>query len=511
MKSRVQAIRVGLIALVLILVSWAGLLGVGTGVTIDNDTFALQESFRSILGGAYHASRTSGFPAYEYLGAAISGVSGLTGVMLAALAMVIASLLLLLRPTRALRSWLGFACWALLALSPVVLTNASAIMETPLLLLGLSLMAYLLAFPGSRGWLVDIGILAVSLLLVLTRPDSILFVAATGLALLFLAQSWGDRLRKAGLLAVGVFVGLVILVLLTGKFPFQSSYLVEEPLVRRAMRGAVGFNTALSPVGFVALAVFAIMLLITAYVLVRNRKTTAHEVLDGSPLDSHSFIIAWSIAMIVVYGARFTFLADEVEYLLPLLVTVAVAVPNLRWAGKRVWIPGLIVMACVAATSVMTVSLLQRTDPWQKDPVIRPSLQAGGFIQDLRARQASSVRSSPEYRAFLAESEGPLRSGIEDGSIALVPRDTWNYVISLAYGAYYSKSNSVAACNEQTSDTLIPGWRVSQPAASYADLAAFDAGNLMTCAIVAEIEPDAVIPTEAGATALAPEGTRIPR
>lgn len=143
--------------------------------------------------------------------------------------------------------------------------------------------------------------------------------------------------------------------------------------------------------------------------------------------------------------------------------------------------------------------------------MIHPSVQAGGFTQDLRARQASEIRTTPEYRAFLAESEGSLQAGIADGTIALVPRDTWNYVISLAYGAYYSKSNSVAACSEQTSDTLIPGWRVSQPAASYGDIAAFDRGELMTCSIVAEIQTDAVIPTDAGATPLAPAGTRIPR
>jgi hypothetical protein len=92
-----------------------------------------------------------------------------------------------------------------------------------------------------------------------------------------------------------------------------------------------------------------------------------------------------------------------------------------------------------------------------------------------------------------------------------VPRDTWNYVISLAYGDYYSKSESVASCVELTSDTLIPGWRVSQPAAAYGDISAFNSGKTMSCSIVAKIELDAVITTESGATAFAPAGTRVPR
>jgi len=306
-------------------------------------------------------------------------------------------------------------------------------------------------------------------------------------------------------------VAVVILVLLTGRFPFQTSYLVEEPIIRRALRGAVGFNTALSPIGVIALVVFALMLIITAAKLIRQRGTLSLGAGDSAPLSSQHFLVAWLMALIGLYSVRFLLLADEVEYLVPLILAIAVATPHLTWAGKRVWIPGLIVIASTASTSLVTVSLLQRTDPWQKDPVIHVSVQPGGFVQDLQARVASSTRSTSEYQAFLAKSEGSLQPGIEDGTIALVPRDTWNYVISLAYGDYYSKSDSVASCVELTSDTLIPGWRVSQPAAAYGDIAAFNSGKTMSCSVVAMIEPDAVIPNQAGATPGTIAGTRIPR
>jgi hypothetical protein len=211
------------------------------------------------------------------------------------------------------------------------------------------------------------------------------------------------------------------------------------------------------------------------------------------------FTSSWAFLTLALYGLRFVTLPDELEYLVPILVVLAASVTGLVAANRIV---GYLVIALIwtsTATGVATVSLLNRSDPWKATPTVAPSLQQGAWLQDLRLRQATQVRSSPGYQQYLENSLGAqLVRDVSEGRSTVMPRDSWNYVMNPGYARYYDSFDSIVGCDELSGETLIPGWRVSQPPGSFADLDEFAAGRLMNCEPVAELVGSTLLPVNAG-------------
>jgi hypothetical protein len=76
-QESIVKLRYAGVGIVFVIVALAGWLGLKAGWTIDNDSFALQDSFQSIIDGGYRPSRTSGYPLYEFLGAPVWQIGGI--------------------------------------------------------------------------------------------------------------------------------------------------------------------------------------------------------------------------------------------------------------------------------------------------------------------------------------------------------------------------------------------------------------------------------------------------
>jgi hypothetical protein len=495
LRTRLILIGFGLTSVVVY-----GLLGLATGVTIDNDSGALLDSFRSIMDGDYRVSRTSGFPFYEFTGSLAYAVGGVRGVMALSLLLTLAALTILIQPSRALRSWSGLFAWLGLAVTPIVLTNASAVMETAMLLLMVALLSLVLSVERlslpQRSALLALAMFA----LILTRSDSLFLGVATFIALV---ASWlTQRPTRAALwsawsVAAGMAAGLVALWVITSRNPFSSDFLPAESLVRRILRGAVGTVTLFGPIGAVALGALVLALL----VLVWKLRTGSESELSASPLSSAAFVAWWVLATLLLYGMRFLALPDELEYLLPLLAVLAITASRLMNSSRLSGVLALVVLWSSVATGLISVSLLGRANPWQASPGIQLSVQPGAWAQDLQSRQAAQVRAKADYQAFLKESLGELQQQVDQGLTTLIPRDSWNFVLNPGYARYYDQFESILGCDALTSDTLIPGWRVSQLAASFDDITAFEQGRVMNCEVVASIEGPVLVPLNSGSVA----------
>jgi hypothetical protein len=494
---RGPSLRSGAIVLVLLVVTGYAALGIRSGTSVDTDSRRLEATFRGILEGHYVPSRTSGFPAYEFVGAVVWSAGGRTGVMLLSLLLTLAALVLLVRPTGARRTWLGLGSWLCVAVSPTILTNSSAVMETSLLLLALALLSWLL----SLDWMATrrgLGMaFALGLLLTTTRPDAVLVCVATIGALAASGLPARARARISGALAAGGLVGLLTVVLVTARFPFRSDILLVESTARRLTRGLVGISTVFSPLGALALlALGALLILLLRSWLPERRHRVAAT--GPAPLDDMDFVVVWLLLMIVLYGIRFLVLSDDVEYLLPFMVVLAVAAPNLATRSRPTALVAWTALLGMASTTVVTVALTERVDPWDLNPVLRPSIQAGAAVQDLAARHASAVREQAEYQAFMTGSLGGLSAPVSDGTYALLPQDSWYQVRTPKYAAIFATTQGVVGCDELTTRTELPGWRVSQPSGSFADVSSFEAGSALHCGIVALIGSGSITVTARG-------------
>lgn len=508
---RAFAARAVIAGLVIAVVAWVAILGVLTGQTVDPDAGSIIRVFNRVLDGGYEVSRTTGFPLYEIGLAPVYGVAGKAGVMVMSLVFTVGGLLLLLPATRALASWVGLACWAFLALGPLVLSNASAIMETSLLFGVIGLVAWLLSRTARTGWRQGLPWLLVTLALVLTRPDSGLLALATGLAFLAATSlSWRTRWWSFGAIGVGGALALGVVWLLAQEPPIGSRLLLDATPFERIVRGAVGTVTVFSPIGALALGLFVVLAVVA---LIRWRTTAPSADSTHVALDDQRFLIVWLLATTALYGFRYTMLPDELEYLVPLLVVVAVVVPRL-WLARQDRVMatvGLVALGGVASTSIVAFSFFQRVDPWQYYPSIRPAVSIGGTIQDLQLRQAYAARGSAEYQEWLDASLGELAADVSSGEAALMTRDDRHVALNDPSFPTTRDASVLVGCEALTTRIGQTRWRLSQPAGEYGDVPLFESGIPTSCAVVAILEPETLTVTEAGATDGTPAGTVVPR
>ena len=376
------------------LVAAAGLGGLGLGYAEDVDSLGIARSAEAILAGGYERSRVLGVPLFELIAAGLLGLGGVSLVNAASLVFTLGAVVFL---WAALRRTGGkgapFALFAAAA-SPLILINASAMMETSLLALCVSAglwAAVSAAATGERRFVIAAALAGA--LATAARPDAALFALALGGSLAFeQRKDW----RKAaetlawfaglGLLAIGLYG------LMNGGYAFLDQVAVSQDTpARSAARAVLGAAAVLGLFGAVVLA-------ITLARAARNPKAAWTRAVDATPAARVALLIA--IAAGVMYGLRFLALPDELEYLLPAFLCLCLAFG--AFAGRLTC--ALLAFSLLVA-NVGQIALFERRG---EDVRVAVSLQHGALVQDWAFRRHNQWLRSPQTEAILADLAGEL-------------------------------------------------------------------------------------------------------
>lgn len=382
MQSRLLSV----VALVGVLAYAAyGVWTAGMGFATDSDSIRIWTSSGVLLEGRYEPSRTTGFPLYEAMVALLRAAgAGVYGVNLATLALGVAALLLL---WRGLPGPAGCIAIGLAALTPVVLVNASALMETNLTIL--LVVAYVVALlrdqldagaPGDPPNPLGPLPLMLGILLVTARLDAAIVVLAAG------AARWSERGDRRFLVHVAL-IGVVTLAIYTGLhggLGFLAGIAsVEDSLARKVVKASVGAFAALWTAGGVA-----VLLVLAA--------------LPQMTAGWRRFLMI----VTVLFGLRLLALPDEVEYLMPWLITVLIA------AGVHARARAVLLMLPVAAVGhLFSLSAFAKTDPLADGYRLIPGIEAPAWLQEAERRRERIAADDPAFWERLRDLTGLAVAG----------------------------------------------------------------------------------------------------
>lgn len=395
--------------LLALIIAGLGAHGVGLGLSSHSDSRAIVEkSIPAILHGSYVPSRSFGVPLYEVMSALLYEATGsFTRVNCYSLVLAIVSLFvfasLLDRSLSVARRSLVLAGFAL---NPLVLINSSALIEWMQVTFFLVLLLV-----NAKAWLDHrraihlFGYGLSSALLVLTRPDMAVMCLALLLALL-----WETRLdpRCAVQLVVsnlvaGLATATIFVVINHGvDFIAQGNVLSDDPLLRRFGVATIGTINIFGPLGMVLITILGFNLVRTLF-------------RDGTE-------ISWWDRLLLVTGplffARFVLVPDKLEYVLPLVVVVLLAVAHARLSLTSV----AVVAFSLITTSAVCVSLFQRTDGTDRFTVAL-HVNRGAVAQDWEATRYDRLLTSRPFLDNLADvvyaGESPPRPQIHVNEIGL--------------------------------------------------------------------------------------------
>ncbi len=514
-EKAVRRLRAAIVCIIFGAIVLAWIAGARTGAQLDDDAYRLQSTFELLGHGVYRPSRTSGFPAFELLGGAVYHSAGIPGVtVLCGIATLLAAFLLVasMRGEARIRGAISVLC---VVASPLVLTNASQVMETSFLLLSTAGLIYAISNLETHSpRAVFIIFACIGLILVLTRPDAVLLCLATAAA--FLVSAAKDSRARAASCAVvcGALCALAIVWIMTRHFPFAPDVLLNESLRARVQKALLRLFALFNGVGALALAV-CLVACVYALVVLRRRKTR-QAMPSTDPTDPRHrdalFLTAWLVGTAVLYLARYVALPAEFEYLLPLLIVLSAVI---GWMPKELNIArnaGMAALAMVLTTSLFTIGLTERTDPWQPRPGKRITVSQGGFAQDLSARKARAIRSSSEYEGAVAaalrqlglQPEDIASTGLlSDGAVAfpegttITPQDTWSqWTQADAVAGWFPEAppfGSVLVGCDDVQFAVRSGWRSAQPATSFPDTALVSRGVPLRCGVIGRVEKSGVV------------------
>lgn len=378
------------------LVLAAGIGGLRLGFAEDVDSLGIARSAEAILAGGYERSRVLGVPLYELIAAGLMGLGGVTLVNAASLLFTLGAVAFLWAAFR--RAGGKGAAFALLAAaaSPLILINASAMMETSLLALCVSAglwAALYAAATGDRRFVVAAALAGA--LATAARPDAALFALALGAGL---ALEQRHNWRKAaetlawfagfGLLAIGLYG------LMNGGFAFLDQVAVSQDSAGRSLaRAVLGAVTVLGLFG-------ALVLAVTLGRVARDPEDAWRRAARAAPAARVALLVA--VFAGVFYGLRFLALPDELEYLLPAFLALCVALG--AFAGRLTC--ALFAMSLLVA-NVAQIALFERRG---EDVRVAVSLQPGALAQDWSFRRHNQWLRMPETQAALATLVGEPRA-----------------------------------------------------------------------------------------------------
>jgi hypothetical protein len=505
---------ISLVLFLVLILAWIA--GARTGVQLEEDAYRLQATFQLLGQGIYHPSRTSGYPAFELIGGAIYQLAGVAGVtVLSGISTLLAAglLVLAMRGEPRLRGAASVFC---VLASPLVLTSESQIIETSFLLLWIAALIYALSKLESHKPSVVFAVFAfVSLMLVLSRPDAVLLCLSTVGA--FLISAGRDARARAASYAVisGALCAVAATWIMAKRFPFSTAMLLNDSLLTRIQKTLIRTFTMFNGVGLVALSVCLAACAFQLVALLRrmNRQPTelihSRKIIHRDPI----FLTAWLLGTAALYLVRYAALPDQFRYLLPLLIVLSAAIGWMPTQLSLARNAGMVALVMVLTTTFFTTSLTRKTDPWQPRPEKYLTVSAGGFAQDLSARQARKVRSSSLYKSATASMLQHL--GLNPTDIAstplqaflampeetiIVPQDQWSQWTQPGLVASWFQEfqetppigKVLVGCNEVTF-FVRSGWRSSQPATSYLDTILVDRHMPLNCGVIGKVEKTGVL------------------
>ena len=457
--------------------------GLTLGPATDYDSRAILElSIPAILQGSYEASRSFGFPLYEGLAAALYAAGGLVLVNAFSLLMTVVFGLLVANILARIRSPLaGIAAVAILFL-PIVLINATIMMETALTLCvtaAIVLTAMDAAEAEGPHRMVLLGFL--STLAILTRPDNVLLVGAVHLALLSMPRSRPAWVFASGLSAVVAAGGVYVLLWggVQSLLSTTATMVSHASTARKAVRAALLMAHSFSLPGAAALTVL----------LAFQFKHFRADSLGAAP-----FIVRLAIASVLLYVPRFLILPDELEYLIVPVVVTLIAMACIPARPATVVLLGLLAVAIVGS-NVVQLSLFRRTHGGGDAYAVKPSLEPGALIQDWSAREHRPLLLSKGFSTYVAKEVFGFPAPDIHAPLfwhAFISRD--GDLVTDADNIYLFDNTRLTARPELSlkryrrvfvcDETIFPdekAWRVLRPSARFTALQHFRAGQRLHC------------------------------
>jgi hypothetical protein len=395
--NRVDHLPAALLALAAGVLLVAGIYGTGLGLAADTDSPSIQEAARSIANGTYARSRTTGFPLYEGLVALMTlAGAGLVAINAFSLLMAGIAVALAVSLARAIGAdrFGAAAAGIAVALHPLVLTNASAMMETATVIaLALAFWRCSLAAAGQgRAGMMDAACIVLGIAMVLTRIDTAIVAIGMSAALALRAlRAHGPAAAARWILmlaAIGI-ASLATYLLLNGGLGFLSSdFLRDQSLKGRLLFAVLGLANTLQPVGLAALLLF---------ILARRRSPPATPHLD----DARRLFRTALIVTGLLYGLRFAVLPDELEYIvIPVLLFIIYATAHLRAPAAL-----LVILAVSVVQNLVTLGYA-RPAPGAGMLAVRPRLAPGPVLQDFDLRANMQLLTDPSFARWLAAQAG---------------------------------------------------------------------------------------------------------
>ena len=283
------------------------------GLAEDADSDSILHTINVINSGSYQPSRMFGVPGYEFISAWLYQFGGIEAVNLFSLVQWLLFSLIIYKVLDGISTANTWIVFLAICLHPVVLVNATVMMETmqALLLAIFAVFYYLRVLDNSVRADLDLTILAIiNVLMVLTRPDMIFFSAVLIISLLLSERSKGNRVKliAAGLLSVSSIVLIYFSIYAYSNMEFPSRQINIQFDLAHVARVVAGVINLFGVIFLVVLPVFVVM-------KVNEIKRIDLRHVLGNPI-TLLFVIS-----VIVYAVRWFILPHETEYLLvPFLV-----------------------------------------------------------------------------------------------------------------------------------------------------------------------------------------------
>ncbi len=481
-----------LLAGVLLMVAVAGGYGATLWLAFDSDSFRIVRAAERILAGEYRPSRGVGFPLYEYAAAAAYRIGGVLGINLWAAALSLLSVWLIWLLTRQLSAIRQAACMIAICAHPLFLINASSAMELSQTTVGLLLL--LLSTGRLTGRERSYGLfIAGGLILLLTRFDNIIIFAAMVISEIIIDHSNNQYKKRNKIIVLSVVLfgfSFFCYFWLTNGFAGLSMSASADPLWRMFARAGAGVFAVLGPL---AIAGIVLIALVARPRLGRGEREV--------------FCLLLIAIATVLYLGRFVMLPDELEYIFPWYLAVALCAAVSLSRSDAI---------CILAASALCANILQlslfKRSPETLGLSFAPSIQAGALPQDWRARQFRIAIREPAFLAHLSGSvyggERPGRPTMSVWGTGAFVSSVGDVVVGASTYAANAKAGTMWRLHERASGGRIYrcdgdlepfyGWRILRPPTSTAALTAARNGEKLSCAIIERRTSEgwAVVPPE---------------
>jgi hypothetical protein len=324
---------------VILVVLVFGIYGSFLGLAEDSDSISIYKNIEKLVNFEYIPSRSWGNPGYEF---PISFIVYNFGLQIGNLYSLFWCLIFLITSYALLKHHKNkFWYFLAIALSPLTLSNASALMET---MQGVSIAVLIVYFANqylnTKNTKQLVFLTLLSVLLLLTRIDYVVLLFALWLSIVLTLQTNRERLYPTISFIIAGVVTALIYGLINNGYEFLShNVLLSESYGRRAIRSIIGLVTIFSAPG----------LLLVATIVIINRQILINTFKE-------SFLFKLLFFSLIFGGIRFMLLPDELEYIFWLLPIIIFGLSSLN-IPKYLAVP---LAISIASVSFVNISFFDR-------------------------------------------------------------------------------------------------------------------------------------------------------